>query len=183
MKPAPQAPEPGTPYEVAERWYFDLLRRELEDRGEGDAAIQLRQELRLGLEEQLEEDGGPVRLRLALGQRLTDYETRLNAHTGEPISWYADFLAIGGDDSTPREDALAIATSAAAPPETARLAGAEYEIQGDRVVFRARWTHEHDGLPVEGDYLEVLVNGRIRRAFGYARVWRAPDPSGGAVER
>jgi len=183
VKPAGKPPEPGTPFEVAERWYFDLLRRELEERGEGEAAIQLRHELRLDLEEQEENDDGQVQLKLTLAQRLSDYEARLNARTGEPISWYADFLAIGGDESTPAADALAIATELASPPETARLSQAAYEVQGDRIVFRARWTHQHDGLPVEGDYLEVLVNGRIRRPFGYSWVWRTPDPSAGAVER
>jgi len=45
----------------------------------------------------------------------------------------------------------------------------------DRTFFRARWSHSEQGLPVEGDYIEVLVNGRFRKAFSLNKVWRVPN--------
>jgi hypothetical protein len=168
--------------EIARTWYFDLLRRELEQRGQGESAVHLPQQLRLTLErEEQRPDGSTLYLKLA--HRLTEYETRLNAVSGETISWYIDFLSIEGDQSMSPNEALKLAEAVAQPPEGAQLELSGYETVADRTVFRARWEHVHDNLPVEGDFIEVLINGKNRHAFSYTKVWRQPNLSETYEER
>ncbi len=169
-------------FETAEKWYFDLLLRELERRGQGDAATNLRQQLRLSAAETQPQNRGS-KLRLKLAHRLTECETRLNAVTGETISWYIDFLSVEGDKSMPGDEALKLATETARPPEGARLVVSGYETMGDRTVFRARWAHFHDDLPVEGDFIEVLINGKNRKLFSCVKSWRQLNLSGTFEEK
>jgi hypothetical protein len=76
-----------------------------------------------------------------------------------------------------------IATKVAAPPPDAVLYVAEYDTSSGRPYFRVRWRHVHQGLPVEDDFIEVLVNAKHKKAFSHQRVWRTPQPDGNTVER
>ena len=83
----------------------------------------------------------------------------------------------------PVDAALALASQVAELPADAVADGAGYETMVGRCIFRARWRHVVAGMPVEGDYIEVLVNGKHRRAFSMSRVWREPRLGLGAIER
>jgi len=116
---------------------------------------------------------------LTIQQRLSDYEVRLNSETGELISWFLDVLATGGDTSMPPQEGLELALRAGSvPDEGAELEASGYETMADRTFFRARWKHLHEGFEVEGDYIEVLMNGAARRPFAVSRVWREPNLDG-----
>jgi hypothetical protein len=103
--------------------------------------------------------------------------------TGETISWYIDALASGGNESMPTDAALALAAQVGQPPADAVLDVAGYETMAGRCSFRARWRHVVAGMPVEGDYIEVLVNGKHRRAYSLSKVWREPRLGSGPIER
>lgn len=167
---------------ASERAYFDLLRRELEARGQGPAAAHLRTHLKLRPESELSL-GRNTMVRAKVTQRVTDYRLRLNANNGETLGWYVDLLAKGGDKSLAPEEAVKIAEKAAQPSEEAELELSEYDDTSGRTVFRARWRHEHKSMPVEGDFIEVLVNGKARRAFSMARRWHKPDMTGKITPR
>lgn len=168
-------------HEIAAQWYFDLLRAELTARGSVEAALRLDYFLRVAPPQGVEPAGT---VELTVQHRLTDYEVRLNAETGELISWFADFLAKDGDESMPREQALEMARQTGqVPSDGAELEMAEYEVMADRTLFRARWKHVSEGLEVDGDYIEVLINGKMRRPFSMNRVWRTPNLAGSPVVR
>ncbi len=122
-------------------------------------------------------------LSLTLSQKLTDYSLRLNAASGELISWYIDFLAENGSSKTPRDEAIASASEAASLPEDAILREADYDTTSGRTIFRARWCHTLEDLPIEGDFIEVLLNGELNRPFADTRRWRTPDLSGKVQKR
>lgn len=167
---------------VADTAFFDLLRQELEHRKQGEAAHQLRGQLKLRVAAEL--PAGPNTLvKFKVAHRLTEYNLRLNAVDGEVLSWYIDFLAKDGDSSLPPEQALELARAVAAPSDDAKLTTSGYDSTSGRMVFRARWEHRHDDLPVEGDFIEVLINGKARKPFAMTRVWRAPRIGAKAVER
>jgi hypothetical protein len=176
-------------FEAAQDFYFEMLERELALAKKESAASELRKLLRLRVikEDELRRPVDPLtgreeirrRLALALAQRLTSCDVRLDGETGELISWYLDFLAAPGDESMDRDEAIALATRVAEPPGDTRLDHAEYESMADRTMFRARWSHHHGGLPVEGDYIEVLVNAKARAPFSLTRFYRVPNVAKG----
>lgn len=167
----------------AEDWLDAFARRELALRGEDEAAHFLADFVSLvTMAEEPLPDGG----RRWIVDRLQNHgecSVRQNAVTGEAISWYIEGLAEDGDESHPAGDMLALATATLQPPEDAVPAGAGYETQGDRTLFRARWRHEIGGIPVEGDYMEALVNGRHGKVFAVSRRWRQPRPGTPGTER
>ena len=169
-------------FTTARQWYFSLLRRELEQRGQGEAAVMLQQMLRL---QPIKSKTGVqgTEIIMSLSQHLTDYHSRFNALTAEKISWYIDFLAINGDNSMPLDEAFELASSTASPSENAELTQSGYETIGGRVIYRARWRHQHNNMPVEGDYIEVLINGKAKRPFSYSRSWHTPNFSTAGQKR
>jgi hypothetical protein len=176
----------GTPLSpsaaAGERGFFDLLRRELESRGQTSAVPHLRTVLHARPVSETKE-GTKTIVKYKLAQDLTKYSIRLNATHGETISWYVDFLAQHGDESLPVDTALAIASATASPPPEAILETSAYDSAGGRTIFRARWKQVHNGLPVEDDFIEVLVNARAKKAFACTRFWHVPAPGAPAVER
>jgi hypothetical protein len=168
-------------HDVAVQWYFDLLKAELDERGSGHAAEFLESIIRVREPAENPTSGDVT---LTIQQRLSDYEVRLNSETGELISWFLDVLATGGDTSFPPDEALQLAWRAGnVPSEGAELEISGYETMADRTFFRARWKHFFRGLEVEGDYIEVLINGAARRPFSVSRVWRDPHLAGPPLVR
>jgi len=170
-------------FESADKFYFDQLRRGLELLRQDSAATHLREHLNLVLANETPAGANKL-LKLKVGQRFTAYTLRLNAVSGEVISWYSDFLAAAeGGQSMTEDEALELAKKVASPPADAKPGGAQPEQAGERKIIRVRWSHEHGGLPVERDFIEVLINPSIKRAFACTRFWREPNLSGRALER
>lgn len=168
-----QATHAGSPIERANAWYLAFLERESIAAGRPANASELGEHLRLGpLAGVNVADGAPVSL--GVYSRLSACSIRLNATTGDTISWYLDFLAIGCDASMPPGDAVELATQVAVPPADAVLEESGYDNMAGRSFFRVRWKHMLEGIPVEGDYIEVLINGKLRKAFSLSKVWRDP---------
>jgi hypothetical protein len=163
----------GTAFNLASRWYLSFLRAELHQKGDPDADQHLDELIRIVPSPENKPEAGAVVLRLQY--RVTDYEVRINAETGESISWFADFLALGGSASMGAEQALRMARTFIDLPSGAELDTAEFETAGNSTFFRARWLHRHNDLPVEGDYLEVLLNVDAGRPFSISRFWRTPN--------
>jgi hypothetical protein len=164
----------------ATAWYLGLLEREAGAAARPVKASELADHLQLR-PQGAAMPGSPTTY--AVVSKLSDCSVRLNALSGDTISWYLDFLATGGTEAMPPDAALALATEVAQPPDDAVPAGAGYETMADRCVFRARWRHVVAGVPVEGDYIEVLINGKHQKAFSLSKVWREPRVGRGAIER
>jgi hypothetical protein len=168
----PSSNDPGV--SAAEELLWATLARDLERQGTPEAVLHLRHLLSVRLEG-VAPEGRLRRARFVLHQRTGDYEARYSGTTGEPLGWYFSALAEGLDDALPPERALELARAAVELPPGAELVSAEYEEQGGERVFVARWRHVHEGVPVERDVIQVLVNGGIARVFGVHRRWHEVD--------
>lgn len=160
---------------VAEDAVLATFKWRLEQTGHEDAVPHLRRIIRPKLV-QSGDVGRYTRRRFDLYQRISDYSSTYNAVSGEQLSWLFDLLR---NDSEPGLDAtacLTVAEAVAIPPSGAVLDMAEFEEQGDATVFVARWVHLHDGVPVEGDFIQIAVNPRKGQAFAHHRKWHDVDP-------
>ncbi|ATI43065.1 hypothetical protein CBW24_14335 [Pacificitalea manganoxidans] len=173
----------ATPFEIARDFHRALLERELVRRGEVDAVHYLDDRMRLAERDGTADGQGGGTVRAAVFGAAEGYQVKINAVTGTPTGWYLEALATGGDETTPPDQMIDIARSAAAPPPDALLEIAAYETNADRTVFRARWTHTLGGIPIEGDYIEVLGNGARAKPFALSRHWRNPRPGAPPEER
>jgi hypothetical protein len=110
-----------------------------------------------------------------------------DAETGDLLSWSIDRLrrapeTVGATHDVTDDDAIALAGRAAGGlPPGAHLAGIERTaFRPGEPLIRVRWQHLHEGIRVEGDYLEVQLNPLTGRASAVHRAWRAgpfPPPT------
>lgn len=103
--------------------------------------------------------------------KLSDYSADYNARTGEQVTWffYALMEKLGRDMD--EDTGKKLAEKAASPPSSAVLVKAAYEEHGGQPVFIARWKHSHEGVPVERDFIQVMINGRNRKVFSVIKRW------------
>lgn len=166
--------QPGngdTPVATAEAALWATLAGRIEAQGAPEAVLQLRHLVRARLEEEEEPARGPRRIRFSLHQRASEYTVRYNARTGDTMAWFFDGLMERCTAGHDRDACLAAAQSVAQPPPAAEIETAEFEEEGDTAVFVARWRHVVDGVLVDGDYIQVLVNPRTAKPFGMHRRW------------
>ncbi|MBN1208023.1 MAG: hypothetical protein JXB05_24375 [Myxococcaceae bacterium] len=167
-------PEDPEAIERARAAVFRVLERDLE-RQETPEAIQYLQYFIQARPEGVEQQGPYKRVTFGMHQRISEYSTRYSPVTGEQRSWlFAAFSERCGRGLT-KAQALEVAKKAAQPPEDAVLEVADYEEQAGEEVFVARWGHFVNGIRVERDYIQVLVNGAMGRAFAVHRNWHTVD--------
>lgn len=153
---------------------FRVLERDLERQQTPEAVLYLRHLLQARVEG-VERKGSHQRLRFGMYQRVSEYAARYSPVTGEQRSWVFAAFAERCGRGLSKEEALEVATKAANPPEDAVLEVAGYEPQAGEDIFVARWAHVVDGIRVERDYIQVLVNGALGRAFAVHRRWHTVD--------
>ena len=160
--------------ENAEAFLWETISRILQSVGEDMPPDALKTWLQ-ARPESLRHDGGFKRIRFALYHPLADYLAEYNARTGEQMSWRFSVLREGLKRRLDEEVCLDVAREAAQLPADAVLKAYGYEDIGNEPVFSARWSHIHQGLPVEGDYIEVFVNGETGKAYALHRKWHQID--------
>ncbi|HYE75489.1 MAG TPA: hypothetical protein VEF04_19260 [Blastocatellia bacterium] len=153
-----------------ENFIWDYFRQQLERAGKGDAAIHLQHFLKARLRERVQE-GELFIHKFDLYHRVSDFSVELNAQDGSLMGWYFSKFADNSTGDLPEDDVLEAATQAAEPPPNAQLTTSEYEEMGDQKVFIARWSHVENGIPVERDYIQVMVNGKTGKPFMLSRKW------------
>jgi hypothetical protein len=142
--------------------------------GNAEAALYLKY-LLCAKVKRVAEEGPYKRVFFDMYQRLSDYSARYNANTGEQMSWFFSVLMEGLARDLDEKACLRMAKKVANPPPDAVLETCQYEEQGDEPVFVARWGHRHKGVPVERDYIQVLVNGKTGHPFSLHRKWHSVD--------
>jgi hypothetical protein len=168
-------PRPGAaPAETAEEALWATLSRRLVAQGLGDAVPQLRHLFTARIEEEVGE-GALTRIRFGVHQHASRYTARYNARTGELMGWFFHALMQRCESGHDEQACLAAASAVAAPPPDAELEMSAIEQHGEDTVFIGRWRHVHSRIPVEGDYIQVLVNPRTGRPFAFFRKWHAVD--------
>lgn len=164
--------------ERAQPVVWDVLRGDLETQGKADDILYLEHRHRAE-PESVASDGQLTRVRFKLYERLSGYTATYNATTGEQISWFFNALRRAGGREVGRDEGLRVATEVAQPPPEAVLEMADYEDVAGEPVFTVRWTHVHEGIPVERDLIEVLINGSTGRALSLYRFWHQIDDQPG----
>lgn len=161
--------------EGVERFVYEYLARKVERAGYLEEARSLREHVDVA--EVAEEDRPPplapdlsVR-RYEVRRRIGEIVVELDGQDGDLLSWLLPTLREPAGDDLDTEEALEIATRVASPPQGAVLVEWGYQDVAGEPVFVAFWAHEEDGLPVERDFLRVLVNGRTGQPFGVSRRW------------
>jgi hypothetical protein len=163
-------PEEQQAVERAEDFLWRVLERDLERQGTPEAVLYLKHEL-MARPEKLEALGPYKRVSFGMHQRISEYTARYNPLTGARRAWFFTAFSERSGKGLSKEQALEVARKAANPPEDAVLEVAEYEVQAEEPVFVARWAHYVEGLRVERDFIQVLVNGDLGRAFSVERHW------------
>ncbi len=158
----------------AEEFIWNLYRRAMERAGQGEQALYLRQHAKLR-PASVKEAKGFTTMGFDVFLRASDYSLKRNASDGSLAAWQFPLLAESPGRDLTIAEALERATEAAQPPADAVLAWARYEEAAGQPVFAARWHHEKDGIPVERDYIHVLVNGKTGRPFALYRKWHDVD--------
>lgn len=167
-----------TAEQAAEAALWETFRRRLELQDSSEGVFYLQHVVRAEATESMER-GRYSSVRFDLFQRTSDYSSTYNAVTGERFSWLFDLLRQESEPGADEAACLSAAREVAQPPEDATLATAQFESQGGDTVFVARWDHLHDGVPVENDYIQVLVNPKTTRPFAHHRKWHDVDPTPG----
>ncbi|WP_224240870.1 hypothetical protein [Hyalangium gracile] len=160
----------------AEEAVFRVIERDLERQGTPEAVLMLKHYVQ-ALPEKVERKGPYKRVSFGMYQRISEYSARYSPVTGEQRSWLFAGFAERCARGLSKEQALQVATEAANPPKDAVLEVADYETQAGEEIFVARWAHVVDGIRVERDYIQVLVNGALGRVFSLHRNWHTVDES------
>jgi len=156
--------------EAAEEAVWATIRRRLERAGGAESVLYMQHLLKAHLEG--EEAAVPyTTYRFGLYQRLSEYSAAYNAVTGERMSWLFDLYRENSGPGMDAETCMGIARAVAEPPPDNVVETAQFEEQGGDMVFVARWAHLHEDTPVEGDFIQVLVNPRTGKVFSHHRKW------------
>jgi hypothetical protein len=167
-------PEDRNTLQRAEEAVFRVIERELERHQTPEVALYLKHIIQARVEK-LEKKGPYKRVGFGMYQRTSEYAARYSSVTGEQRSFLFSAFAERCGRGLSKEKALELATKAASPPPDAVLEVADYETQASEEVFVARWAHVVDGIRVERDYIQVLVNGELGRVFAVHRNWHTVD--------
>lgn len=174
--PQGKGPDEERPPEAdaAEPVVWDTYKRDLEAQGNDEDAQYLQYLLRANPKE-VETKGDFKHVSFDVFQRLSDYTSGYNAQTGEQTSWIFNALMEEPGRRMDPKKGIEVATEAAMPPPDALREIAEYETGGGDPYFIVRWKHEVNGIPVEQDYIQVLINGNTEKEFALHRKWHDID--------
>jgi hypothetical protein len=158
----------------AEARLWEYMEGQLAQRGQADSAGYLKHFLKAQAGEPIMR-GDLTRVPFDMYHRVSDYTSKLDATDGSLMGWHFQVLADDPGDSVPAAEALKAAEAEANPPHGAVLKVSDYDRDADAPFFVARWEHEENGIPVERDYIHVLVNGKSGRPFAMYRKWHTVD--------
>ncbi len=158
----------------AEEAVFRVIERDLERQGTPEAVLMLKHFVQARADK-VERKGPYKRVSFGMYQRISEYVARYSPVTGEQRSWLFAAFAERCGRGLSKEQALELATQAANPPEDAVLEVSDYETQAGEEIFVARWAHVVEGIRVERDFIQVLVNGELGRVFSVHRHWHTVD--------
>jgi hypothetical protein len=168
------APEDRNSIARAEEAVFRVIERDLERQGTPEAVLMLKHFVQ-ARPDKVERKGPYKQVAFGMYQRLSEYTARYSPVSGEQRSFFFAAFAERCARGLSKEQALQVATEAANPPEDAVLEVADYETQAGEDVFVARWAHVVDGIRIERDYIQVLVNGELGRVFSVHYNWHTVD--------
>jgi hypothetical protein len=150
---------------------FAAFTRDMLARGMPEAVPALKDTLAPRHEETKPAGDGFRIVRMKVFTKFSSYSAAYNARTGEQTSMMMGALLRNPGDELTRDEAMDAATALLKPPPDAVLDAAEYDQAGGEPFFLVRWSHHHQGVPVERDFLHAMFNGKSKRIFAWARRW------------
>jgi hypothetical protein len=153
-----------------ENLLWDYLRNELEKTGQGESALYLKHFLMAQPMEPAVR-GELIKVPFEMFHRVSDYSIKLDAMDGQVMGWHFGLLSENPGKDVAADELLKAAKEEANPPPGSVLAVSEYDQIGGNPVFVARWEHEEAGIPVERDFIHVLVNGKTGKPYSLSRKW------------
>lgn len=160
--------------DVAEQAIWATLKRALQQQGADDAVMYLQHFISCDLISEAT-DKNHTRRKYKLYQNISSYDARYNVHTEERMGYMFSALMEDSQKLLSQEECLNIATQEAQIPDGAQQVIAEFQTIGDDEIFLARWHHYHKDLWIEADYIQVMVNAKTGKPFGYQKHWHDVD--------
>lgn len=155
---------------IAEQAIWATLRRRLQQQDADDAIMYLQHFVSCDLVSE-DTENKITRHKYKLYQNVSSYDARYNVNTEERMGYMFSALMNDSKKNLSKEECLHIAIQEARLPEGAQQELAEFQTVGDEEFFVARWHHFHEGLWVEPDYIQVMVNANTGKVFGLQKHW------------
>lgn len=121
-----------------------------------------------------DQTGQPQRYQaeVALRQFFADITVRIDAETGELLSWIIPERYKGATETTiDLEQSLRLASELVEIPDDAEIEEMTQETQPDSHITNIIWRHVVNGLEVEGDCIIVQINSKTKEFISMAKVW------------
>ncbi len=166
---APIPPE----FQAASGTMYDTFARDMRARGMPEAVPFLKDKLAPRHESTLPAGPGYRVVKMKVFSRFTSYSATYNARTGEQISMMMGALMKDPGEELTRDEAVEAASALLKPPADSLLDVAEYDQAAGEPFFIVRWSHKHQGVVVERDYIQALFNGKSKRIFSWSRRWHS----------
>jgi hypothetical protein len=148
---APIPPE----FQAASGTMYDTFARDMRARGMPEAVPFLKDKLAPRHESTLPAGPGYRVVKMKVFSRFTSYSA---TYPGEELT---------------RDEAVEAASALLKPPADSLLDVAEYDQAAGEPFFIVRWSHKHQGVVVERDYIQALFNGKSKRIFSWSRRWHS----------
>ncbi len=171
IKP-PLAPE----VETGEATIWAVLGRDLDARGSSDAKPFLQKQLKARHDKTVPLAAFKV-VSFTMLSRYSAYSATHDPNTGAHTSMIWEKLSTNPGMEMTVDEGVKLATATLTPPPDARLETAEYDTAGEDPFLVVRWAHYHEGVKVEKDFLQAMINGRRRQIFAWHRRWHQVSPN------
>jgi hypothetical protein len=174
----PEEIQPALPPEVeaGEATIWATLGRDLDARGSSDAKPFLSKQLKARHDKTVPIADLKV-VSFTILSRYSSYSATNDPNTGAQTSMVWEKLATNPGMEMTIEEGVKLAITALSPPPDARLETAEYDTAGEDPFMVVRWAHFHEGVKVEKDFLQAMINGRRRQIFAWHRRWHQVSPN------
>jgi len=125
----------------------------------------------------IEDDAGEplqYKTQVALRQFFAGITVRLDAETGQLLSWIIPKRYNGAVETTINEERVKqLASEVIEIPDDAEIEEMVQEQEPDSHISNIIWRHVVNGLEVEGDCISVQINSKTQEVISLAKIWNA----------
>ncbi|MFX0198088.1 MAG: YcdB/YcdC domain-containing protein [Candidatus Hodarchaeota archaeon] len=121
-------------------------------------------------------DGQPQRYRtkVKVNQFFTEINVRLDADTGQLVSWLVDGRYEGATETTlDEEQAKQLASEKVEIPDDAEIEEVVQVQEPDSHITSIIWGHVVNGLEVENDCIAVQINSKTQEIISLSKIWHS----------
>ncbi len=113
-------------------------------------------------------------IRLNVNKLLSDFNIRLDAETGEILSWcFPEYYKNAVESILTKEEALKIASEYVEIPVDAVLDEFFQESEENSHITNITWRHLVNKLEVENDSITIQINSNTKQVISITKIWNA----------